>query len=249
MPKFLQYHLRSRVTPFVVLFIERDGSTYLTSLLASHPEVRVVYERFAVLRQQGASPQAQLAWADAFFSPPLIGRAAAIGFKTKLVDVLDPNGFARLLRARACRILLMRRQNHVKAVVSRINARRLHDVTGNWNLYDSSDRMPPMVVDPGEFDRFLKERAAAERELEDYVARLGLPTLRLDYEEMLVDRETALARVFGFLQVRPVALEGRTLKHTPDDLRRVVLNFDDLVHRYTGTAYEPMFREVIQDPV
>jgi len=249
MPRLPIYHLRSRATPFVVLFIERDGSTYLTSLLASHPQVRVVYERFAVLRQQGAGAQAQLGWAASYLKPPLVGRAAAIGFKTKLVDVLDRDGFAALLRARACHILLMRRQNHVKAVVSRINARRLHDVTGNWNLYDSADRMPPMQVDPAEFDRYLQERAAAERELQDYVARLELPTLRLVYEEMLVDRAAALARVFEFLQVRPVALQGRTLKHTPDDLRQVVLNFDEMVQLYAGTAYEPMFREVIQEPV
>lgn len=244
-----RFHLRSRVAPFVVLFIERDGSTYLTSLLASHPDVRVVYERFAVLRQNGADGAGQLAWAGDYLSPPWIGRAAAIGFKTKLVDILDPAGFAELLRARRCRVLMMRRRNHVKAVVSRINARRLHESTGNWNLYDAADRMPPMIVDPAEFESFLQERDDAERRLQAYVDSLGLPTLSLVYEDLLLDRDRALGRLFAFLRIRPVLLEGRTLKHTPDDLRRVVLNFEDLADRYAGTAYEPMFHEVIRDGV
>jgi hypothetical protein len=161
MPSLPRFFLAPQVSPFVVLFIERDGSTYLTSLLTSHPDVRVVYERFAVLRQNGADGAGQLAWAADFLSPPWIGRAAAIGFKTKLVDVLDPAGFARLMQSRRCQVLMMRRRNHVKAVVSRINARRLHESTGNWNLYDSADRMPPMVVDPAEFEAFLQERQAA----------------------------------------------------------------------------------------
>lgn len=249
MPTLPRFYLRSRVAPFVVLFIERDGSTYLTGLLASHPDVRVVYERFAVMRQNGADGAGQLAWAGEYLSAPRIGRAAAIGFKTKLVDVLDPSGFADLLRARRCRVLMMRRRNHVKAVVSRINARRLHEATGNWNLYDAGDRMPPMVVDPVEFESFLQERDAAERQLQAYVDSLALPTLRLVYEDLLGDRDQALDRLFAFLRIRRLPLEARTLKHTPDDLRHVVVNFQDLADRYTGTAYEPMFREVIRDSV
>jgi hypothetical protein len=198
MPSLPRFFLASQVSPFVVLFIERDGSTYLTSLLTSHPDVRVVYERFAVLRQNGADGAGQLAWAADYLSPPWIGRAAAIGFKTKLVDVLDPAGFAGLLQSCRCHVLMMWRRNHVKAVVSRINARRLHESTGNWNLYDSADRMPPMVVDPAEFEAFLQERQAAERQLQAYVEALALPTLRLVYEDLLLERDTR--RLFPFCE-------------------------------------------------
>jgi hypothetical protein len=37
MPKLPGFYLRNQVTPYVILFIERDGSTYLSSLLISHP--------------------------------------------------------------------------------------------------------------------------------------------------------------------------------------------------------------------
>jgi hypothetical protein len=139
----------------------------------------------------------------------------------------------------------MRRRNHVKAVVSRINARRLHEASGNWNLYREEDRMPPLELDPQEFDAFLQERALSEAALGEYVEGLGLPTLVLDYEELLRSRSESLHRVLDFLNVKPMNLDGATLKHTSDDLRQVVVNFEDLRRRYAGTPYAPMFDEVL----
>ena len=245
MAGFLGYFLRRQVTPYVILFIERDGSTYLTSLLAEHPDIQAIYERFAVLKQQGQNAAAQLAWADSYLTRPLLARHAAVGFKTKLVDVLDLDGFAKLLQAKRCHIIQMQRRNRVKAVVSRINAKRLHDKSGNWNLYKSEDRIPPSDFDPAQFAEFLREREAADAALEAYAGRLQLPTVKLVYEDLLTDREATLNRGFALLRVRALPLVGKTLKHTSDDLRDVILNFDELRAGYRGTAYEAMFDEVL----
>ena len=236
---------RHQVTPYVILFIERDGSTYLTSLLMSHPDINAVYERFAVLKQKGTGAQEQLEWADKFFTPPLVGRKAVVGFKTKLVDVLDLEGFSQLLIRKKVRILQMHRRNRVKAVVSRINARRLYEASGKWNLYKESDRMPPMTIDLEEFDRFLKEREQADQDLEDFAARLGLPRLRLVYEDLLKDRDAVMESVFTFLHVKSKPVQASTLKHTKDNLREAILNYDLLRTRYIGTLYEEMFDEVL----
>ena len=239
------YNLRSRVTPYIILFIERDGSTYLTSLLMTHPEVAAVYEQFAVLRQKGSTGKEQLDWARDFYTPPLIGRHSAIGFKTKLVDVLDLDGFTKLLKQRQCYVIQMHRKNHVKAVVSRINAKRLHDSTGLWNLYKESDRLPPAEIDFETFDQYLKERMEADKQLGEYVQSLNLPTYKMIYEELLVNKDALLTELFKFLRVKPMLLEGKTLKHTKDNLREVVLNFGELRSRYVGTPYEAMFDEVL----
>jgi len=238
-------YLRHQVTPFVILFLERDGSTYMISMLRSHPEIRALYERFAVMRQKGQSAQEQLAWAQEFFTPPLIGRTAAIGFKSKLVDVLDPAGFARLLHEKQCRILHMRRRNLVKAVVSKINARRLHEATGNWNLYEKSDRQPPMTVDPERFATLLREREELDEALATFVEQLELPIQTICYEDLLLNRDDVLERIFSFLGVRAYPLEETTMKHTKDDLHQVLENFDELRAPYLNTEYEPMFDEVL----
>ena len=236
---------RRQIIPFVILFIERDGSTYLTSLLTSHPHIQAVYERFAVMNQKGASAGQQLEWAESYLTPPLVGPRKAIGFKTKLVDVLDVDGFSAVLKKKGCHIIQMRRRNFIKAVISRINARRLYESSGNWNLYNESDRMPPMQVDILEFDQFIKEREDSDRELQAFASSLQLPKITIEYEDLLKDRDAALGTVFSFLNLRDLPVESKTLKHTSDDLREAILNFDELRLHYAGTVYASMFDEVL----
>ena len=133
----------------------------------------------------------------------------------------------------------------VKAVVSRINARRLYEASGNWNLYKESDRMPPLEIDLQQFDQYLVERQQADQALDEYVGGLDLPKIKVDYEDLLVNREMVMYNLFAFIKVRPQQLQGKTLKNTQDNLREIVLNFDDLRSRYAGTSYEPMFDEVL----
>lgn len=238
--------LRPQVTPFVILFVERDGSTYMTTLLQEHPDVETVFERFAVMKQKGQTAEEQLAWANDHWTPALVSKVGAIGFKTKLVDVLDLDGFTRLLREKNVKILYMYRRNRIKAVVSRINARRLHEATGNWNLYQESDRQPPMTVDLAEFHQFVREREEADNALAAYVERLQLPQMRIQYEDLQADKDGMLKQIFAFLGVPDVAVQGKTKKHTSDDLREVVLNFDELKASFAGTPYFEMFDEVAE---
>lgn len=239
------YYLRHQVNPFIILFIERDGSTYMVSMLQSHPAIASVYEHFAVMRQRNQSAAEQLAWARQFYTPPLVGRQAARGFKTKLVDILDRAGFASLLKEKQVNIIGMRRRNRIKAVVSKIYARRLYEATGNWNLYKESDRLPPMNIDPQQFRHLLEEREAADEALTAFISSLELPTIDITYEDLLVDRDRILQDVFSFLNAPPFPVQEKTLKHTKDDLREVIENFQQLRSDYIGTPYESMFDEVL----
>lgn len=239
------FYLRSQVTPFVILFIERDGSTYMVSMLSEHPQINIVYERFAVLREQNKTAVDQLAWANQFFTPPLVGRDKAVGFKTKLKDVLDLPAFTHLLQQKQVHIIHMQRRNVIKAVVSKINAKRLHDKTGAWNLYKESDRLSTAVLDPSEFDTLVQERVGLDAELSDYVATLNLPILPVCYEDLLLNRAQIMGQIFDFLGVKPFAVQGKTKKNTQDDLRQVIQNYDDLRAQYAGTRYESMFDEVL----
>jgi hypothetical protein len=139
----------------------------------------------------------------------------------------------------------MYRRNRVKAVVSRINGGRLYKKTGMWGLFEESNRMPPLEIDPEEFDQFLKHREKVDSELEDYVNHLGLPLFRLCYEDLLGKKDESLERLFQFLGARPMSVTGQTLKITSDDLRAAIVNFDQLRANYVGTQYEPMFDEVL----
>jgi LPS sulfotransferase NodH len=211
----------------------------------THPHIHAVYERFAVMLEKGASAQEQTAWAEKFLSPPLISRWAAVGFKTKLVDILDKDRFATILKGHDTRIIHMYRRNHVKAIISKINARRLYKASGYWNLYSEKDRMPPMEVDIQEVDKLLVERQDAEHDLDEYISQLSLPTIKIVYEDLLVERDKTIGKVLDFLGVRTHPLSETTMKHTSDDLRDIVENFDALDRHFSGTAYQSMLKERI----
>ncbi len=225
---------------FVLLFMGRSGSTNLVEALASHPGIAARGEWLF-----GKDGDRQLRGARRFLTRPPQGEYSAIGFKTKLKDVRDPEEFAGLLREVGARIILMRRRNVIKQVVSRFNSHRLYEATRDWNLYDEEDRLPPATIDLTWFSGSLEEIEEEKRELESYVRDLGVPMLSLYYEDLLVDRQATLERVFSFLGVRFEPVWGRCNKNTNDDLREAVSNFDELRSHYVGTPYEQMFDEVL----
>lgn len=238
------FYFRHQVQPFVVLFVERSGSTYLATALDAHPNILSLREQFATIRQQGGDAAAQLVWADEFWTSPLIGRIAARGFKAKYEDILDRDAFAELVSRKNVKVICLRRRNTVKGVVSTLNAARLWEKTGAWNLLNQSDRMPSFAIDPAQFHDMLQQRQLWDDEIERYTNHLGRPTLWLHYEEMLHDMDSFLSRVFGFIGVPPLPVQGRTYKHTKDELSQVILNFEELRNSYRGTPFEPMFDEV-----
>lgn len=234
--------LGSDVTKYVLFLVGRVGSTFLTTLLQSHPDIYALSEELRDLEEQGAD--AQLSWSQRFFQPPLIGLHKARGFNVKLVHLVDRDRFTQLIQSEGCRILHMQRRNRVKAVISRINGKRLYNHTGMWGLFDEKDRLPPLTVDIEQFQDFLHHRESVDQELADYVRGLNLPVLELFYEDLLSDQQAFLDQLFSFLGVRPWQVEGSTLKITSDDLSKAITNFEDLKGQYRNTPYYEMFDEV-----
>jgi LPS sulfotransferase NodH len=235
--------LRRHVTRFVVLFPGRSGSTYLISALDAQPHVSAKGEVLDPLRTDG--PEAQLEWTRRFLRGPLLNPAKAVGFKTKLRDVLDQEGFAALLDELDVRMIYLDRRNDVKHAISRITARRLKDSTGRWNRYDGDEHLEAFAVDVDDFQSRLDAVEAEKATISEYVGALERPLLHLDYEDLLAEPTGTFHRLLAYLGLPPAPLHASTLKNTSDDLRDVVTNFAELRARYTGTRYEPMFDEIL----
>lgn len=234
---------RPQVKKFVLFLVARVGSTYLTGLLNSHPHILALSEELRDLEEKGA--QVQMDWTNQFLTPPLVSRHGVRGFNVKLVHLVDPVGFGNYLHESNCKIIHLQRRNRVKAVVSRINGKRLYNKTGMWGLFDESNRLPPLEVNLDQFDEYLLHREKVDKELENYVNNMNLPIASLYYEDLLQDKRAFLNNLFSFLEVEPFEVEGETLKITSDNLRDVILNFEELRSRYVGTIYEDMFDEVV----
>ncbi len=229
-----------QVTRFVILMVGRSGSSYLTELLSSHPSICAMGEKPGPWK----APK-QLAWTRRYLTEDLPLGKTAVGFKIKRKDIKDQPRFAELLRELQARIILLRRKNVVKLTVSWYNSQRLFNKTGQWNLYDERDRLPPLVVDETGFADRLKQMEQAIAALEGYVMDLALPTYQLYYEDLLYDEHNTLQRIFAFLGVEYVPTTSSCKKNTSDDLRNAVANFDELRSRYLGSRYLSMFDEVM----
>ena len=101
-------------------------------------------------------------------------------------------------------------------------------------------------IDVGSFWEWLEKIEGANHGLRDYVDGLGLPVLRVDYEDLLVNEREAMSAVCRFLGVAyDPSRSGKCLKNTSDDLSRVVLNLDEIQAAFAGSRYERMFVEVL----
>jgi LPS sulfotransferase NodH len=228
---------------FAIFFQGRSGSTYLVEALDSHPRIHCEVERLVGLRKSGA--EAQLHWIQTLFENGDRNRVDAVGFKTKLDDVLGKQSVADLLRRVGARVILLSRLNVMKMVVSWFNSERLYDATGDWNQYPPASRLDPFEIDLEKFDRRLGLVLHGKARLEAYVQALELPKIHICYENLLMNQQRVLERVCEFLDVEPLPLHGRCVKTTSDDLRKVIINFDDLYALYRGTHYQQMLDEVL----
>jgi hypothetical protein len=65
--------------------------------------------------------------------------------------------------------------------------------------------------------------------------------LSLFYEEILSARDDTFARAQSFLGVEPQVLTVALTKQSPDDLRTILENYDELREAFAGTEYSEFF--------
>jgi hypothetical protein len=242
---------------FLILFQGRAGSSYLIDALGRLPDVVAEGEMLVdpdptggtfagrlrrLLRPEAAIEPArfQLETTRRFFTAAWPG-SDAVGFKTKARDVFDLEGFGAILDEHAVRVIVLERQNLVKQAVSHLNARRLHEVRGEWNLTGGQPTLGPFEIDPEQFDGMLAQVTFEQHMLDAFARYIRTPVLRLEYDDLLRDRAAWFGAACGFLGRPAVEPESGVRKNTRDDLREVLLNFDVLRARYARTRFAAMF--------
>jgi LPS sulfotransferase NodH len=230
----------------MVLFQGRTGSTFFVEALDSHPDVSARYEELTAYEWLEEDGDAQLEEVRRLLRAPARPGTRAIGFKTKLRDVLDREGLAGVLGEVGARLIHLKRRNLVKLTVSSFNSERVHEQTGDWNVYcHEAAPAAPLTIEPEAFRARLREREHYESELDRFVATAARPTLTLFYEDLLIDPQGTLELAFRFLGLEPIPASGRTLKVTSDDLRSALVNFDELRASVAEARHRRMFDEVL----
>ncbi len=235
-------------TRVVLISDARTGSTWLQSLLGSHPEVLFFYEPFHPEEVKLGSPLpfpgalgvlreiAPTAFARSIAEAGRPSHVRAVGFKLlfeghrKFPEVeshlgtLDRVFVLRLTRRvlpRLCSLALAHR------------TARWHDTTG------SVVRRGRVRFETGELETaFLREEKAAE-----FIERslAGKPGLRLSYEALCADPHGEAARILAALSLKERELRSPLRKLENRRPREILENFEELKRHFAGSRWESHF--------
>lgn len=220
-------------TRFLILFPGRTGSSWLVDGLSRHPRIRVEGEILV-----GLSSEKQRAELERLYGRP---SRSAVGFKTKLKDVLDLDVLKACIQDHDLVVFRMRRRDLLRLAISRINARRLHAATGRWNR--RSGDLPVSGVDVTVDE--LADALACSRDdvarLDDFIAAAGVVPCEIEYADILSEPAKVLARVQDVLGVPHRQLVSSVAKNTSQDLAAAVGNIEALRRELAGGEWASVF--------
>jgi hypothetical protein len=247
--------MRHEMVRFVIIFEGRNGSSQLVSMLNAHhailcyPEILVGFNKreqaaiiTAVIDDGDVPALNKYARADRYFhggfAEKWSGRPfAAVGFKSKLIDVLNLPAVLLRLQNQGFRLIYLCRGNPLKAVISFLNGKRLEAQTGGWNAEKPTDVMGPILVDCEEFDNVLIRRILDQKLHKWFFEQFCGQKIQLSYEDLIEDQNAFTSKLLCFLGQESEQLVGLFYKNTPARLRDAVINYVDLEAKYRHTEY------------
>ena len=243
---------------FVVVGVQRSGTTLVTTLLDSHPDVFCAGELFKMRPARGkvdvrdggyrryissavhlklvdrvARAHLVRAYLDRFFDRPGYD---AIGFKlmrNHLYRGQFPSAIRYLVREQSSVIHIVR-ENVLKTHVSRLMAQR----TGTFHGTSGRDGGRNAIEVPtNDLVRKLSRIAEQNSELRQ-IFEGSMPYLACTYERLIADQENENDRILGFLGLRGTRLKTPLVKLTSDNLSNIVTNLDAVQRSLHGTEFE-----------
>jgi LPS sulfotransferase NodH len=215
---------------YIILFPGRTGGSHLQQLLRSHPAI--ICEPECLVKK---SESFQKRWLISLYEEERQPGIQAVGFKTKLKDVVNVAEFKALLEKHSVFVIYMWRENVVKQAFSRINARRLYNERGLWNLHEEHPPLPPMRVSIPQFEEALEHHIIHKKKLEEFIKELPLPVYRLRYEDLVGDEAKVVGEILRNLKVELRPLRSPLKKVTSDRLEAAFTNYQEIKQHYYGS--------------
>jgi LPS sulfotransferase NodH len=252
--------------PFLLLFTARSGSTALYGNLNQHPDVMMHAEIFGAKQLPDRNAQTddnRLGYLRSFWTPRrglsrLIHRPQARGFKLQVnrlnAQFQNPVNFAQAARPFAPKVIVLRRENRLKQLISALNAERLWaeiadlsngqgraHVTPEMAQVIDKLKASPLTIDIDALALRLKGLNENYKALDAFAGQFP-GALSITYEEYLADRDATVAKVLTFIGVDPrrVQITDSYLKITDDDMSAQIENYPELIDFVKGTEYEHM---------
>ena len=170
---------------------------------------------------------------------------SAVGFKFKFPNQTD--NYPEILealraRADALRVIYLFRMNQMKRGVSRQHLVSLLKSPTNKNLRGGNTNTDKpsakILVDIQQLKSFFKRQARQRKWLSEILDDFP-HRLEVTYEDLINHQVATSRRLLAFLNVDSAfELKTNLQKLTPDSLKDIVINYDELVQAFAGTEYE-----------
>jgi hypothetical protein len=166
-----------------------------------------------------------------------------VGFKLKHDELVLPE--YKVLRDEIAgdldfRIIHLRRENLLRRFLSWYIANHITQVTlavGPQTIPE----MPRVRLDPNKCQRDFETTEKWEKEFRELFAQHR--SFSISYEELVTGKNDKMSALLNFLGVSPRELTTATKKLGNNDLRKAIVNFDELHAHFAGSRFANFFED------
>lgn len=217
---------------FAIVFIGRQGSSFLQGLLDSHPDARCEGE----LLSPGGSYFAACGHDD-------VGRylkeflhadpRRAVGFKLPWMSLLDHPEIWEVLERCGYKLIVLTRENLLDQYISMILAQK----NDAWRSDYGKIRIKQFVADFDDAERMFRSWSGQNEMLRR--AMRSFPSIHVTYERLLDG--SGIGAVLDFLDLPPVSLESRFKGQRSGSQSEIILNYGAMKAHFAGTRWARHF--------
>lgn len=243
---------------FCVITTPRSGSTWLATLLDSHPQIKSFEEPFIWRAERPnwtdkdfptyynyktnldkKSPLTLFRYLDILDTYKSDNDFDIIGFKIMYNQIQEnPEVIIKLLLDRY-RIVHLIRQNYLDIIISRA-AKRQHRIAHSNQIESSQIQSTKQVVlDTSSLIADLNRCSRNNKLFRTLLKLMPLPVLEITYESMQKDYNQVLRSVADFLGVNSdaIAFKSELKKLNKGDYAEKIANYEGVVETLTGSNY------------
>jgi LPS sulfotransferase NodH len=223
---------------FLLMPWGRVGSNLIFDILLQQKCFKVgENEPFSAFGSElNSSADLQMSWLNIFLSDNQKGLV-----KTSVQSILNHSDFIKEINKFDAKVVFVNRKNIIKTAISVVKARRYSEWHAtnfgapSWATKAGRRLDEKLYVDVNNFIQTLKLLQGAVDTFAQYTT--NLIGLSVWYEDLQVDVDTQLTRVFEFIEIEKGPYKVNHLKAVPDDISLAVENLQEL--KDAVGAYDP----------
>lgn len=240
---------------FCVITTQRSGSTWLSTLLDSHPQIKAFEEPFIWRKhrpnwkEKGLPTYYNFKINTKVKSPLTIFKyidllnnyddeqkdIKTIGFKLMYNQILEnPELLIKLISDKYTIVHLVR-QNHLDILVSRASLRQNNAVHSKENQIKTKQ----VALDTSMLVKKLEDLERTHKIFRTVLKLMPLPVLEISYESLKVDKNKVLGSIADFLQVDDtfVAFESELKRINKGKYKEKISNYNQVMEILANTKY------------